>query len=85
MYILIYKKIKRREIELDIEDIINYYIKIADLQNPSKEYLRALASYPNEEFRIIEKYIQGKIQIDEVELLRNLYRAREIDINGIII
>ncbi|MBE6054338.1 MAG: hypothetical protein E7212_10610 [Clostridium sartagoforme] len=79
------KRIKRREIKLDIEDIIDYYIKISELESPSKEYLRALASYPNEELRIIEKYILGKLQIEEIELLRSLYKARDIDMNGIII
>lgn len=79
------KKIKRRETDLNIEDLINYYIKVSELDNSSREYLRALASYPNEEFRIIEKYILGKLQVEEMEALRTLYKARSIDSNGIII
>lgn len=79
------KKIKRREMDLNIEDIINYYIKVSKLDDNSREYLRALASYPNEEFRIIEKYILGKLQVEEMEALRTLYKARSIDSNGIII
>ena len=77
------KKVKRREMKLNIEDIINYYVRIAELENSSREYLRALASYPNEELRIIEKYILGKLQIEEVEVLRILNKARSIDRNGI--
>ncbi|MDV4149513.1 hypothetical protein R0131_01550 [Clostridium sp. AL.422] len=79
------KKIKRRNIELDMDKIIDYYIKIAELEPCSREYLRALTSYPNEELRIIEKYILGKLQIEEGEWLRNLYKARSIDSNGIVI
>lgn len=79
------KKIKRREVKLNIDEIINYYIEITKLGSCSLEYLRALSCYPNEEFRIIQKYILGKIQIEEDELLKNLYMARDIDRNGIII
>ena len=79
------KKIKRREINLDMDDIINYYISLTKLESSSREYLRALVSYPNEELRIIEKYILGKLHIEEVELLRSLNKARNLDSNCIII
>lgn len=79
------KKIKRREVNLDIEDIINYYISITKLGECSKEYLKALVSYPNEEFRIIEKYILGKLNVEDTELLESLNRARTLDSNSIII
>ncbi len=79
------KKIKRREVNLDIEDIINYYISITKLGEYSKEYLKALVSYPNEEFRIIEKYILGKLNVEDAELLESLNRARTLDSNSIII
>ena len=79
------KKIKRREVNLDIEDIINYYISITKLGEYSKEYLKALVSYPNEEFRIIEKYILGKLNVEDTELLESLNRARTLDSNSIII
>lgn len=79
------KKVKRREIDFNIDDIINYYIRIAALESSSREYLRALSSYPNEEFRIIEKYILGKISIEEGEVIRALYNARGIDSKGIVI
>ena len=79
------KKVKRREGNLDIDNIINYYIDITKLGNYSREYLRALISYPNEEFRIIEKYILGKTQGGEGELIRDLNRASCLDSKGIII
>ncbi|MCF0148058.1 MAG: hypothetical protein HUJ77_06620 [Clostridium sp.] len=79
------KKIKRREININMEDIINYYINLTKLGDSSREYLRALVSYPNEEFRIIEKYILGKFQMEEGELLKSLNKARTLDSNNIII
>lgn len=79
------KKIKRRELDLDMNDIINYYISITKLGNSSREYLRALISYPNEELRIIEKYILGKLEMDEIELITSLNKARILDSNSIII
>ena len=79
------KKIKRRETNLSINEIINYYIEITNLKEDSREYLRGLASYPNEEFRILEKYVQGKLQEEDKTILENLHLARKIDDNGIII
>lgn len=79
------KKIKKRETNLNIDEILDYYIEIAKLKNDSKEYLSALISYPNEEFRILEKYIQGKLNINEKEIIDELNIARKIDGNGIII
>lgn len=79
------KKIKRREMNINMDDIINYYISLTNLGNSSREYLRALVSYPNEELRIIEKYILGKFQMEEGELLKSLNKARTLDSNNIII
>lgn len=79
------KKLKRREINLGIEEVINYYIELSKLKDDSREYLKALASFPNEELRVIEKYIQGKFNCDDKEILESLYTARNIDDKGIII
>lgn len=79
------KKLKRRGINLEIEQVINYYIELSKLKDDSGEYLKALVSFPNEEFRIIEKYIQGKFSCDDKEILESLYAARKVDDKGIII
>lgn len=79
------KKLKRRQINLKVEEVINYYIELSNLKDDSREYLKALASFPNEELRIIEKYIQGKLSCDDKEILESLYVARNIDAKGIII
>ena len=79
------KKIKRREIDLSIDEIINYYIKAANLNDDSREYLRGLSSYPNEELKVVERYILGKLKMSEREALEALYKARNIDSKAIII
>ena len=79
------KKIKRREIDLSIDEIINYYIKSSNLNNDSREYLRGLSSYPNEELKVVERYILGKLKMSEREALEALYKARNIDSKAIII
>lgn len=79
------KKIKRREASISIDEVINYYIEAAKLKDSSKEYLRGLASFPNEEFRILEKYIEGKLQDEEGIILESLNLARKIDGKRVII
>ncbi|MGG7142179.1 hypothetical protein ACQPVP_01755 [Clostridium nigeriense] len=79
------KKIKRREIDLNIDEIIKYYIKTANLNEDSKEYLRGLSSYPNEELKLVERYILGKLKMREEEVLYALYKAKNIDSKARII
>lgn len=79
------KKVKRREMDLGIDEIINYYIKATELSDDSKEYLRALSSYPNEELKLVERYILGKLKMKEEEILEAFYKARDIDSKAIII
>lgn len=79
------KKIKRREIDLSIDEIINYYIKATELSDDSKEYLKALSSYPNEELKLVERYILGKLKMKDEKILEALYKARNIDSKAIII
>jgi len=79
------KKIKRRKIDLSIDEIIKYYIKTTNLNEDSKEYLRALSSYPNEELKLVERYILGKLKMKEEEVLYALYKAKNIDSKARII
>ena len=79
------KKIKRKDIEFSIEEVIDYYIKIANLESDSKQYLRALCSYPNEEFKVLERYILKKIDTNEDRVLEMLYKAKRMDSRCLII
>lgn len=79
------KKIKRKDIEYSIEEMINYYIEIAGLESDSGQYLRALCSYPNEEFKVLERYILKKISADQDEVLEGLYKAKKMDRRCLII
>ncbi|VYU19264.1 hypothetical protein [Clostridium tertium] len=79
------KKLKRKNIDINFEDIINYYVETLGLENNNREYLRALASYPNEEFRILERYILGKLKDSDERILSSLERARKYDSKGLVI
>ncbi|MCR1951726.1 MULTISPECIES: hypothetical protein [unclassified Clostridium] len=79
------KKIKRKDMEFSIEEVIDYYIEIANLESDSKQYLRALCSYPNEEFKVLERYILKKIDTNEDGILELLYKAKNMDSKCLII
>lgn len=73
------KRIKRRNIHISIDEIINYYIEKENLGEDSRSYLYGLSIYPNEEMKIIERYIRKKLLLNEEEAIRALDIAREMD------
>lgn len=77
------KKLKRRDKDINCEEIISYYIEKLKLDKDNKEYLRALSSYPCEELRILEKYILGKLKDRDDKIINSLEKARKYDSNGI--
>lgn len=77
------KKIKRRDKDINCEEIINYYVEKLELDKDNKEYLRALSSYPCEELRILEKYILGKLNEQDDGIINILEKARKYDSNGL--
>lgn len=79
------KKLKRRDKDINCEDIISYYIEKLELDKDNKEYLRALSSYPSEELRILEKYILGKLKESDDKIINSLEKARKYDSNGLTI
>lgn len=79
------KKIKRKDTNIDIEEIINFYVTKSNLEEDSKEYLRSLSAYPNEEFKIMERYILGKLNLKEEEIIESLYKARKMDSRCLLI
>ncbi|WP_411169028.1 hypothetical protein ACH36K_18425 [Clostridium sp. MB05] len=79
------KKMKRKDIDISIEKIIDFYVNEENLGVDSREYLRALSSYPNEELRVLEKYIIGKTKLSENEVLESLSKAKSMDFRCLII
>jgi len=73
------KKIKRKDIEISFQEIIDYYIEKENLKEGSRKYLEGLSSYPNEQLKVMKRYIQGKYALKEDEILENLYRAELLD------
>ena len=71
---------------IDFED--NQYIILLELSKiyfENKQYLRALCSYPNEEFKVLERYILKKIDTNEDRVLEMLYKAKRMDSRCLII
>jgi len=73
------KRIKRKNINISVDEIINYYIEKENLDEDSRSYIYGLSIYPNEEMRIIEKHIRNKLLLNEEEAIEALYIAREVD------
>jgi hypothetical protein len=78
------KKIKRRNILINIEEVIDYYILKENLGESSREYLKALVSIPNEELKILERIILGKIKVSEEEFLKEVNRVIKMDSKNLI-
>ena len=75
------KKIKRRNISISIEEVIDYYISKENLGMNSREYLKALVLIPNEELKTLERIILGKLKISEEEVLKEINKMIKIDRN----
>lgn len=73
------KKIKRKNINISLEEIIDYYLYKESLDEDSKKYLYGFSIYPNEEMKIIQRYIRKKILLNEEETIEALKIAKEID------
>lgn len=54
------KKLQRKRINIDEEELINIFVHSSHLSFNSLEYLRGLCSYPRDFFRSWERYRQNK-------------------------
>ncbi|GAB6169194.1 spore coat protein [Clostridium carnis] len=73
------RRLKRKDINLDIDNYIEEYIERTSLKRDSIEYLKGVCSYPLESLKIWEKYIDGKITMDEEEFVIEFKNAINID------
>ncbi|WP_300382570.1 hypothetical protein [Clostridium sp.] len=73
------KKIKRRQMLRNIEDVIDYYIVKENLTEDSREYLKGMLSIPNEELKFLERAILGKIKISEKKFSEEINRVIKMD------
>lgn len=78
------KKIKKRNILIDYEEVIDYYILKENLEENSREYLKALISIPNEELKILERIILGKIKIPKEEVSQEINRVIKMGMKDLI-
>ena len=54
-------RLKRKQIELQWGELINYFVKKHELGNESEDYILALLSYPYDSMRFIQKYYRNGI------------------------
>ena len=73
------KKIKRKSIDIPLREVIDYYIEKEGLSEGSRKYLIGLSTYPNEQLKVIKRYIEGKYDLKEEDILENIYRAEILD------
>lgn len=73
------KRVKRKNINISVDEIINYYIEKENLDEDSRSYLLGLSIYPHEEMKIIERYLRDKLVLNDEEAIEALDRARELD------
>lgn len=79
------KYIKRKNCNVDIEYLIEYFVEESLLDEDSIEYLRGLVSYPFESLKLWDKYRRSKKKLTEQEYIDGFYKAKKIDSNDLIV
>ncbi|WP_160680275.1 spore coat protein [Clostridium sp. C8-1-8] len=69
-------KIKRRGINIDYGEAIDYFVKQSRLDNDSENYIRAMISYPYGYMKICERRREGKKKWSSEEYRKKLLEAR---------
>lgn len=69
-------KIKRRGINIDYGEAIDYFVKQSGLDNDSENYIRAMISYPYGYMKICERRREGKKKWSSEEYRKKLLEAR---------
>lgn len=73
------KRIKRKDIDISFQEIIDYYIEKEGLKETSRKYLEGLSNYPNEQLKVFKRYIEGKYDLREEDILELIYKAEILD------
>lgn len=78
------KYIKKRNNNIDLEYLINYFVQESLLEDDSREYLKGLISYPVESLKLWDRYLKSKKNLTEKQYIDGFYRAKIIDSNELI-
>ena len=69
------KKIQRKQVDFNVEDMVKQYVYGSHLSRDSIHYLNGLLSYPRDSIRIWYKYIENKNEKDTEEVLRQFKKS----------
>lgn len=78
------KRLKRREYQGDINNIIKLFVRLSSLSNESEKYIRILANYPIEQMRVLSRYREEKGNLLDKEWMEELSLAYKKDGNELL-
>lgn len=78
------KHLRKRNNNIDIEELIYYFVEKSFLENNSVEYLKGLLSYPVESLRLWDKYRRNKKELTQEQYIEGFYKANRNDGNELI-
>lgn len=73
------KRLKKKNIPIEVNKIIEYYVDSLGLSSDSMEYLKGFIYYPNESLRIWDKYILNKKELSFDKYLNDFKKGQIID------
>ena len=78
------KHLRKRNYNINIQELIYYYVEKSLLENNSVDYLKGLVSYPVESLRLWDKYRRNKKEITLQQYIDAFYKANRNDGNELI-
>lgn len=78
------KRIQKKGIKIDEEDLIRYFVHQSHLSLNSINYLRGLCTYPRDFFKTWERYKENKKKKTEEEILELLSRSLKYESKSFI-
>lgn len=78
------KRLKRREYQGDINNIIRLFVNLSSLSKESEQYIRILANYPIEQMRVLSRYREEKGNLLDKEWMEELSLAYKKDGNELL-
>lgn len=79
------KKLQRKQIDIDEEELIKTFVHASHLSLNSFDYLRGLCSYPKDFLKTWERYMQNKKGKTHEEFLEQLKKSIKYESNSFII
>lgn len=78
------KHLRKRNNNINNDELIYYFVEKSSLENNSIEYLKALLSYPVESLKLWDKYRRNKKDMTQDQYIEGFYKAKRNDGNELI-